>query len=215
MYGNRTVKILHTLGSTLVILGLSSASAEENSCLSPEIVINPDISKLTNDQDTSALSTDYGEVTIREVRYDFEGGVFKGVPVVRVVERYTLDFSDVKAGIGSEAVQEAKANESCNLILRPRDFDLSPTLQGNVSGGLLIDATFRACQIFHVWCHKGGTEFGTCEVTWKEDVGSHTFGVDIRMTRLFYSESDQARAREAAAERLADDAIERLDPKDA
>lgn len=84
----------------------------------------------------------------------------------------------------------------------PKDFALTPAADGNLSGGFSIDTTFRACQIFGVPCVKDGYKLTTCQVTWKEDLDSHTFGVNIHLNRIFYTKAEGDAAREEAEAKL-------------
>ena len=197
---NTSQRFIFALGSSVAFASLSPKALSQNDdCLSPEVVTDPDLSKLPDGQSfLELMKTDYGTVRLREIRYDFT----KANDLVRAKETFVLDFSDVVNGIRNDGYRQTKGRENCNTSLNPRDFMLAPAPDGNLKGGFSIDTTFRACQIFGVPCVEDGYKLTTCQVTWKEDLDSHTFGVNIHIDRIFYTKAEGDSAREEAKSKL-------------
>jgi nucleoid-associated protein YgaU len=186
----------------LVVFSDYPSVAGDDDCMSSEVATDPDLGKLPDGQSfLEKLRTEYGTLRVRQVRYDFS----EKDKIVRVRQQFILDFSDVINGIRSKGYNQAKAKENCNTSISPRDFALTPDADGNLSGGFSLDTTFRACQIFDVPCIEDWYKITTCRVTWTEDIDSHTFGVNIKIARIFYTKAEKDGADKGARDQLSNE----------
>jgi nucleoid-associated protein YgaU len=210
--------ILHrsALIGAISLLVIGSPSVLADSCLSPEVVTRPDLSKLPDGADfIERMRTEFGRITLQEVRWDFHEETYRNRAIVRVSEHIVLDFSELISGLREASYHRTRESQNCNTLMRPHSFDLQP-VNGDLIGGFLIETTFRACQIFDVPCFEDG-KITSCRVEWNQDLLSHTFGVNISLRRVFYTNVEREAKRQLAIAELqpAREAAERIEEPNA